>query len=202
MNKPNYDEEMVKTINSLGGNRPKLLLHACCAPCASACLERIKDFFDIYVLFYNPNIEHCEYVKRKNELIRLLNATGWGKLWECEHDTAPFYRAVRGLEECPEGGERCKKCFELRLGRTAAEAKLGGFDYFATTLTLSPLKNAALINEIGKQVGDACGVNWLCSDFKKKDGYLRSIRLSEQFGLYRQNFCGCIYSLPDRDEKN
>jgi len=199
MNKVNYDAEMVKTINSLGERKPKLMLHACCAPCASACLERIKDYFDIYILFYNPNIEHCEYVKRKGELIKLLNSTGWGKLWECEHDTSPFYRAVRGLEECPEGGERCKKCFELRLGRTAAEAKLGGFDYFATTLTLSPLKNAELINEIGKQVGEACGVEWLCSDFKKRDGYLESIRLSQKYGLYRQNFCGCIYSLPSED---
>ncbi len=195
MNKINYDKEGQKIIESLGERKPKLLLHACCAPCSSACLERLKDYFDITVFFYNPNIEDEEYLKRKNELIRFITLTGWAKICDCEHQTRTFYNAVKGLELCKEGGERCAKCFELRLRRTAIEARTGEYDYFATTLTISPLKDEQLINAIGYEIEKEYGVKWLPSDFKKKNGYLRSLRLSEEYGLYRQNYCGCVYSI-------
>lgn len=195
MNKINYDKEGQKILESLGESKPKLLLHACCAPCSSACLERLKNYFDITVFFYNPNIEDEEYLKRKNELIRFITLTGWAKILDCEHQTRTFYEAVKGLELCKEGGERCAKCFELRLRRTAIEAQKGEYDYFATTLTISPLKDEQLINAIGLSLEKEYGVKWLPSDFKKKNGYLRSLRLSEEYGLYRQNYCGCVYSI-------
>lgn len=198
MNAVNYDAVMRKTIEGLNG-KPSLLLHACCAPCSSACLERLKDYFEITVFFYNPNIEDGEYLKRKNELIRFITETGWAKIRDCEHDTAEFYGISKGLEACNEGGERCEKCFLLRLDRTAREAKDLSFDYFATTLTLSPLKNAKLINEIGERLGELYGVKWLYSDFKKSDGYLRSLTLSKEHGLYRQSYCGCVYSKQTLD---
>lgn len=196
MNKINYDKEQRKIISGLGENKPKLLLHACCAPCSSACLERLKDNFKITVFFYNPNIESEEYLKRKNELIRLINETGWADYIDCEHDTASFYSAVKGLEKCAEGGKRCEKCFTLRLTRTAKAAKDGGYDYFSTTLTISPLKDEQLINAIGLNLEKEFSVKWLPSDFKKQNGYLRSIALSKEHNLYRQNYCGCIYSMP------
>lgn len=193
MNAVNYDAVMKKIIEGLD-YKPTLLLHACCAPCSSSCLERLKDSFDITVFFYNPNIEDEEYLKRKNELIRFIGETGWAKIRDCEHDTAAFYGAVKGLETCKEGGARCEKCFSLRLERTAREAKNCSFEYFTTTLTLSPLKNARLINETGERLAELYGVKWLYSDFKKSDGYLRSLTLSEKHGLYRQSYCGCVYS--------
>lgn len=177
-------------IGRLGGKK-KLLLHCCCAPCSSACLERLKDFFSVTVLFYNPNIEDGEYEKRKAEMLRLLKETGWADFSDCDHDTAEFYQAVKGLENFPEGGKRCEKCFYLRLSKTRDEAEKGGFDFFTTTLTLSPLKNAALINSIGEELG---GEKWLYCDFKKKNGYLRSLELSKKYGLYRQDYCGCVFS--------
>lgn len=196
MNKINYDKEQRKIIESLGESKPKLLLHACCAPCSSACLERLKDNFKITVFFYNPNIETEEYFKRKNELIRLINETGWADYIDCEHDTHVYYSAVKGLEKCAEGGKRCEKCFSLRLERTARAAKDGGYDYFTTTLTISPLKDEQLINSIGLSLEKDFSVKWLPSDFKKQNGYLRSIALSKEHNLYRQNYCGCIYSMP------
>ncbi len=195
MNKVNFDREMTAIMQSFGGERKKLLLHACCAPCSSACLERLKDHFDIKLFFYNPNIEDEEYKKRKAELIRLAKETGWAEICECSHDTEEFYSAVQGLEGCPEGGARCAACFKLRLERTAERAKELGADYFATTLTISPLKDAALINATGYAAGEKYGVKWLPSDFKKHDGYLRSLQLSKEYNLYRQNYCGCIFSL-------
>lgn len=201
MNAVNFDAEMKKIIAGLC-DKPSLLLHACCAPCSSSCLERLKDFFDITVFFYNPNIEDEEYLKRKRELIRFIGETGWAKIRDCEHDVSAFYEISKGLEDCKEGGERCEKCFNLRLERTAKEAKEGGFDYFATTLTLSPLKNAKLINQIGERLGKAYGVKWLYNDFKKSDGYLRSLTLSKEHNLYRQSYCGCVYSMDkDRSER-
>jgi len=194
MNAQNYDLKMQNIISSLGESKPKVLLHACCAPCSSACLERLYPHFDVTTFFYNPNIEYCEYEKRKAELVRLLAETGWADILECEHDTATFYSAVKGLEAMPEGGARCIACFKLRLERTAAEAKTKGFDYFCSTLTLSPLKNAAAINLIGEELEKKYNVCWLYSDFKKRDGYLRSIQLSKEHSLYRQSFCGCIFS--------
>lgn len=193
MNARNFDKLMTEEIEGLDGKK-KLLLHCCCAPCSSACLERLKDYFDITVLFYNPNIEDEEYERRKDELLRLISETGWAEVLECGHDTNEFYGAICGLEREKEGGKRCGECFKLRLGKTASLAESGGFDYFTTTLTISPLKNAALINSIGEKLAEGKKVKWLYSDFKKRDGYLRSIRLCEKYGLYRQNFCGCVYS--------
>ena len=193
MNARNFDTLMCEQIKRLDG-RKKLLLHCCCAPCSSACLERLKDYFDITVLFYNPNIEDEEYARRKDELLRLVSETGWAKVLDCEHDTKQFYGAVCGLEREKEGGKRCEVCFGLRLEKTASLAERGGFDYFATTLTISPLKNAELINSIGERLAKVRKVKWLYSDFKKRDGYLKSLRLSKQYNLYRQNYCGCVYS--------
>lgn len=198
MNAKKYDLLMQDEIKNTDG-RKKLLLHCCCAPCSSACLERLKDYFNITVFFYNPNIEDGEYLKRKNELIRFITETGWAKIRDCEHETKAFYEISKGLEDCKEGGERCEKCFYLRLERTAREAKENGFDYFATTLTLSPLKNAKLINETGERLGGTYGVKWLYSDFKKSDGYLRSLTLSKEHQLYRQSYCGCVYSKQTLD---
>lgn len=197
MNAKNYDAEMKKIIAGLGGEKPRLLLHACCAPCSSACLERLHAHFGVTAFFYNPNIEDEEYFKRKAELIRFIGETGWADILDCEHDVNAYYSAVKGLESCPEGGERCAACFKLRLERTATEAKNGGYDYFATTLTLSPLKNAQLINDIGYELAQKYGVKWLPNDFKKADGYLRSLQLSAEHDLYRQNYCGCVFSLPN-----
>ena len=171
-----------------------LLLHCCCAPCSSACLERLKDFFDITVFYYNPNIEDEEYDRRKAELSRLIKETGWAKEIDCDRDKEKYYSAVTGLEKEKEGGKRCAVCFKLRLEKTANTAEELGYDYFATTLTISPLKDAPLINSIGEKLAEGKKVKWLYSDFKKKDGYLNSIRLSEKYNLYRQDFCGCVYS--------
>ncbi len=193
MNARNYDKLMTAQIEKLEG-KPSLLLHCCCAPCSSACLERLYKHFDITVLFYNPNIEDEEYLRRKGELIRLVEKTGWAKTLDCDHNTDLFYLAVKGLEKEKEGGKRCEVCFKLRLEKTAELAEKGGFCYFATTLTISPLKNAELINSIGESLQNGRSTKWLYSDFKKRDGYLRSIRLSEEFNLYRQNYCGCVYS--------
>ena len=194
MNAVNYNAEMRRTIQSFNDEKKKLLLHACCAPCSSACLERLKDFFDVTVFFYNPNIEGEEYLKRKNELIRFIGETGWADILECGHDTAPFYSAVSGYENCAEGGERCAICFKLRLEETAKTAAEGVYDFFGTTLTVSPLKDAPLINSIGKELAEKYGVKWLFSDFKKENGYLRSLQLSKEHSLYRQNYCGCVFS--------
>lgn len=193
MNARNFEKLMQSQLEGLEGKK-KLLLHCCCAPCASACLQRLNDYFDITAFFYNPNIEDGEYSRRRDELIRLLSQTGWGNFSDCGHEKDKFYSAVKGLEREKEGGKRCEVCFSLRLEKTAQTAKDNGFDYFATTLTLSPLKNTALLNEIGEQLAKKYGVSWLYSDFKKKNGYLESIRLSKEYGLYRQNYCGCVYS--------
>lgn len=171
----------------------RLLLHCCCAPCASSCLERLKDYFKITVLFYNPNIGGSEYERRKAELIKFINATGWAEMLDCAHGAEDFYTAAAGLESEKEGGARCAECFKLRLNKTAELADSGGYDLFATTLTLSPLKNARLINETGESAARG-NAKWLYSDFKKRDGYKRSIELSKQYGLYRQNYCGCEFS--------
>lgn len=192
----NYDEMMINRLSSAGEGK-KLLLHCCCAPCSSACLERLKGKAEICVLFYNPNIESEEYERRKSELIRFIKETGWAQFIDCDHDESLFYDAIKGLEHCKEGGERCEKCFELRLHKTYELAKELHFDFFTTTLTVSPLKNAEKINEIGERIG---GEMWLHSDFKKKNGYLQSIRLSKEHNLYRQDYCGCIFSRRDRSK--
>ncbi len=172
-----------------------LLLHSCCAPCSSYCLTQVSPVLKTTVFYYNPNLyPREEYEKRKAEQIRLLKETGLAEFLDCDHSPEEYEAAVLGLEGEKEGGKRCEKCFLLRLERTAREAKARGFDFFATTLTVSPLKNAKLINEIGFSLQEKYGVLYLPSDFKKRGGYLRSIELSKQYGLYRQNYCGCQYS--------
>lgn len=181
---------------------PRLLLHGCCAPCSSYVLEYLATYFDITLCFYNPNIaSREEYEKRAEEERRLLAEMPLARpvsLMVPPWEHAVFLTTVRGAESAPEGGERCRRCFTLRLGEAAKAAKTGGFDCFATTLTISPLKNAALINEIGERAGREWGVPYLATDFKKKGGYLRSIELSRQYGLYRQDFCGCEFSYAAR----
>ena len=192
--KENYEQKMLSQISKIEKGT-KLLLHSCCAPCSSACLERLKDHFSITVLYYNPNIgSEEEYQKRKAEQIRLLKETGWAEIIDCDYDKGAFDEMVKGCENEPERGKRCYLCYKLRLEKTGKTAKEKGFDYFATTLTLSPLKNTAWLNEIGQEVAGRYGVNYLFSDFKKKGGYLRSIELSKEYGLYRQDFCGCEFS--------
>ena len=200
MNKINYQKILDGIIeeNSQNGVVPKLLLHACCAPCSSYCLEYLSNFFEITVFYFNPNISlKEEYEYRLNEekrLISLMEFKNPVKIVDGEYNPNAFYKEVKGLENEPEGGKRCEKCFRLRLEASAKEAKKLGCDYFATTLTISPLKNAGLINTIGEQIGQKYGVKWLFSDFKKKEGYKRSIILSKKYELYRQNYCGSIFS--------
>ena len=182
------------------GKTPHLLLHSCCAPCSTSVIERLAVSFEMAVFYYNPNIfPEVEYEKRKSDQIRLLSDPSYPhrvSIVDSDYDPDAFDRAVRGLENEPEGGRRCERCFLLRLEETAREAKAGGFDYFTTTLTVSPHKNAGQINAIGEMLAEQYGVSYLFSDFKKKDGYKRSIALSETYGLYRQHYCGCQFSLP------
>ena len=187
----NYQLELEKIINSLDSKKT-LLLHSCCAPCSSYCITYLKDYFDITILYYNPNIEPIsEYNKRKEEQIRLCNILGV-KVMDCDYDNSVYHDVIKGLEGELEGGKRCFKCYRLRLEKTASLAN--DFDYFGTTLTISPLKNSKIINEIGLELEKKYGNKYLLSDFKKKEGYKKSIQLSKEYNLYRQNFCGCIYS--------
>lgn len=196
----NYQKELEKLIekNKAAGQVPSLLLHVCCAPCSSYCLEYLSQYFRITVLFYNPNIyPEDEYTHRAAEAKRLISEMNFENevsFIELPFNSQEFYAAVKGFENCPEGGERCFKCYELRLEKAAEFARQGGFDYFTTSLSISPLKNAEKINEIGERIAERYGVKHLPSDFKKKNGYKRSIELSRQYGLYRQNYCGCIFS--------
>ena len=194
MNKTNYDKKMIEQM-AAANEGATLLLHSCCAPCSSTCLERLKDKFKITVLYYNPNIdEEEEYKKRKAEQIRFLEETGWADFLDCDHEAEKFAEMSRGLEEEPERGKRCYLCYALRLEKTALVAKENGYSYFATTLTLSPHKNAEWLNEIGEKLAGRYEVNYLYTDFKKKGGYYRSTELSNEYNLYRQDFCGCKYS--------
>lgn len=200
MNKRNYQKELDTLIEKLppDGKPPRLLLQCCCAPCSSYVLEYLSRHFAITVLFYNPNISpKAEYQKRLAELSRLIAEQPHlhpVKMLDCAYEPERFFEAVRGMETLPEGGARCAVCYELRLRRTAEAAKDGGFDYFTTTLSISPLKNAEKLNEIGAALSAEYGVPYLFSDFKKKEGYKRSIILSKEYGLYRQNYCGCVFS--------
>lgn len=197
MQKVNYQKQLDSIIENLQ-NAPALLLHSCCAPCSSHCIEYLSKYFNITVLYYNPNIyPEAEYEKRKAEQKRLIGEMKTEypvNMLDCDFESDKFYSAVKGLENCREGGERCFVCYRLRLEKTALEAKNNGFDYFTTTLTISPLKNAQKINEIGGQLSSEYGVKFLPSDFKKREGYKRSIELSREYGLYRQNYCGCVFS--------
>lgn len=201
MNAVNYDGEMLKELEGAAGKR--LLLHSCCAPCSSYCLFETAKYLSVTVFYYNPNMD-CreEYEKRKAEQIRFLRETGLADFLDCDYRKEDFVQVARGFEAEKEGGKRCERCFRLRLSRTAEEAKAHGFDYFATTLTLSPLKNARLINEIGFSLQEELGVKYLPSDFKKRNGYLQSVELSKRYGLYRQNYCGCEFSKRERAEES
>lgn len=189
----NYNEEMKKIISNLDDHN-KLLLHSCCGPCSSSVIERLRDYFDITVIYYNPNIEPKEeYEKRKSEQLRLLNELGI-KFMDIDYLNNEYHKKIKGYENEPENGLRCPLCFELRLDKTASKAKENNFDYFGTTLTVSPHKNSKIINEIGLKLEEKHGVKFLLSDFKKEDGYKRSIELSKKYDLYRQDYCGCLYS--------
>lgn len=196
----NYQKELDKLIERLKKEErvPRLLLHSCCAPCSSYVLEYLSDYFEITVFYYNPNIyPESEYTKRILEqqmLIGDMKVKYPVAFMAGNYDREKFYEIARGLEHLKEGGERCFKCYELRLRESAELARKGAFDYFTTTLSISPLKNADRLNEIGTRLGRQYGVEYLQSDFKKKNGYKRSIELSKEYGLYRQNYCGCEFS--------
>lgn len=195
----NYAKELDKLLETLPKESPpKLLLHACCAPCSSYVLEFLSSHFFIELFYYNPNISpKAEFEKRREELERLareMPLKGRVTQLPSEYDGEAFSKLVLGLEAEPEGGTRCFRCYRLRLEAAAKAAKANACDYFTTTLSISPLKNAAALNEIGEEVGEKWGVPYLPSDFKKKNGYKRSIELSKEYGLYRQDYCGCIYS--------
>lgn len=214
----NYQKELDKILEQLTKDESKkgqrLLMHSCCAPCSSYVLEYLREYFRITVFYYNPNISmEPEYRKRVEEQKRLIAAYNMQTekgypidVIEGDYEPMAFYEIAKGLEQCPEGGERCFACYELRLKKTAMLAREKQFDYFSTTLTISPLKNAGKLNEIGEYLAREYNIPWLVSDFKKKNGYKRSIELSAEYDLYRQDYCGCIYSKQERErmkqEKN
>ena len=205
MSKVNYQKELDKILDGIRdrGDRPRLLLHVCCAPCSSYVLEYLSSYFQITILFYNPNISpESEYIFRLEELKRLITEAGYGDctdLVEGSYDPSCFLEMAKGMEDLPERGARCYHCYELRMREAAREAARLGADYFTTSLSISPHKNADWINEIGSRLGQEYGVMHLPSDFKKKSGYLRSIELSRQYNLYRQNYCGCIFSRQEAE---
>ena len=207
MNKRNYQKELDKLIerNQKEGKTPRLFLHACCAPCSSYVMEYLSQYFEITIFFYNPNIAPVEeYSHRVAEIRRLIGEMEFVHpvtLVEGRYDPEEFYEMAKGLENVPEGGERCFRCYRLRMEEAAKLAKEGGYDYFTTTLSVSPHKNAQKLNEIGLRLQEEYGVRYLLSDFKKKGGYLESIRLSKEYDLYRQNFCGCVYSRQKMEDR-
>ena len=205
MNKINYQKELDKVIEVLQrqGRVPRLLLHSCCAPCSSYVLEYLSRYFEITVFYYNPNIyppeEFGKRVEEQKRLIAQLPAEHPISFLDGPYEPERFYEMAKGLEQVPEGGARCFKCYRLRLTETAEMACAGKYDYFTTTLSISPLKNAEKLNEIGDALAEEYGVAYLNSDFKKKNGYKRSVELSEQYGMYRQYYCGCVFSKRERD---
>lgn len=207
MDKINYNILMEQIIldNEKNNRVPTLLLHTCCAPCSTAVIARLSDFFKITVFYYNPNIEpYEEYLKRKEEQQRLLKVFPSKyplTFLDCDYENEKFHAMAKGLEEEKERGPRCFKCYRLRLEKTALKAKENHFDYFGTSLTVSPYKNAQKLNEIGLELAKEYGVSYLVSDFKKEDGYRKSIMYSKEYQLYRQDYCGCIYSKKEREEK-
>ncbi len=201
----NYSKKLDALISSLGEKTPRLLLHCCCAPCSSYCLEYLSAHFDITLLYYNPNISpENEFKKRSAELLRLSEVFPAKNKIEVvipEYDPEEFFDAVKGLETVPEGGERCFKCYRLRLRRAARYAKEHGYDYFCSTLSISPWKNAEKLNEIGGELETEYSVAHLPNDFKKKNGFKHSVELSEQYGLYRQDYCGCVFSKKETEQR-
>lgn len=209
MNRVNYQKLLDELIqkNEREGVVPALLLHSCCAPCSSYVLEYLSQYFKITVLYYNPNIypdeEYWKRVKEQQEFIRKFPAKHRISFLEGAFEKERFYDAVRGVEQIPEGGERCFRCYRLRLTEAARQAQKLQMDYFTTTLSISPLKNAQKLNEIGRQLAEEYGVDYLYSDFKKKGGYQRSVELSHQYEMYRQDYCGCVFSMREREaQKN
>jgi len=200
----NYQAKLDEIIENLDYT-PRLLLHTCCAPCSSRCIEYLSNYFDITVLYYNPNISPVEeYIKRKEEQIRFLNEfNSKNKLdiLDIEYNYQDFLNIVEGLENEKEGGKRCFNCYRLRLEKTAKVALENNYDFFGTTLTVSPYKNSQILNKIGEELENKYNIKYLFSDFKKKEGYKRSIELSKEYNLYRQDYCGCVYSKKERDEK-
>lgn len=185
-------EELIKTLNE----KPTLLLHSCCGTCSTEVISFLKDYFDITIYYYNPNIEPLEeYLHRKREQIRFLKEYKEAKIkfLDCDYDNDSFKQIAKGLESVPEGGARCNKCFYLRMQRTATIAKDNNFEYFGTTLTVSPHKNSEIINEIGEKVMKEYNIKYIYGDFKKNDGYKKSIEMSKAYNLYRQDYCGCLY---------
>lgn len=207
MNKRNYQRELDRLIEGLEKEEkvPTLFLHSCCAPCSSYVLEYLSKYFKITVFYYNPNIyppeEYGKRVEEQKNLIAEMAPVHPISFQAGDYDSSCFYSAVKGLEKEPEGGKRCEACFRLRLTEAAGEAKKGGFDYFTTTLSISPLKNAEVLNTLGEEIGREYGVSYLFSDFKKKGGYQRSVELSKEYGLYRQDYCGCVYSMRKEEDE-
>lgn len=207
MNKINYQKELDKVIEVLQrqGRVPRLLLHSCCAPCSSYVLEYLSRYFEITVFYYNPNIyppeEFGKRVEEQKRLIAQLPAEHPISFLDGPYEPERFYEMAKGLEQVPEGGARCFKCYRLRLTETAEMARAGKYDYFTTTLSISPLKNAEKLNEIGGQLAKDYGVDYLYSDFKKRNGYKRSTELSREYGLYRQDYCGCVFSKKERERQ-
>ena len=202
----NYQLELEKILKEEEGKTPKLLLHACCGPCSSYVIEYLNKYFDITILYYNPNISpQEEFTKRLKEIKRLIKEIPHEnklELIEGRYDYNEFTNISKGLEDCPEGGERCFKCYRLRLEESAKYAKENNYDYFGTTLSISPYKNSKKLNEIGEELSNKYGIKYLYSDFKKKNGYRRSIELSNEYNLYRQDYCGCIYSKEEKIKKD
>lgn len=200
----NYDRKMQALMDGLrsAGKRPRLLLHCCCAPCSTAVLQRLNEGFDITCYYDNPNIDtEEEHALRARELQRFADRSGLASgAVIMPYDPKSFYEAVRGLEKEKEGGARCAVCFRLRLDSAARYAKEQGFDYFTTTLTISPMKDAALLNRLGEEAAAKTGAVFLNSDFKKRGGYLLSTQLSKQYGIYRQDYCGCVFSKREREQ--
>lgn len=199
----NYDNVFKDIIKNIKGT-PRVLLHSCCAPCSSQVLTRLSDYFLVTVLYYNPNIEpFSEYEKRKEEQKRFIKSfpsKNQISFLDCDYENEKFIIMAKGLENIPEGGERCHKCYTLRMEKTAALAKENNFDYFCTTLSVSPFKNSRVLNEIGNILEKKYDIKYLYSDFKKEDGYKKSIEYSKKYNLYRQNYCGCIYSKENKKE--
>ncbi len=205
MNKINYQRKLDELIKKLNGEVKSVVLHSCCAPCSSYCIEYLSKYFKIMVLFYNPNIyPREEYLRRVDEQIEMMgkmDAPNGLEFIEGDYDTSLFYENARGRANETEGGQSCFNCYKFRLEKAAELTKELGYDYFATTLSISPHKNSQIINKIGEQVADEIGVKHLPSDFKKKNGFKRSIELSKDLGLYRQDYCGCVFSKKERDER-
>ncbi len=205
--KRNYQKELEQIIRSVQGKEPAptLLLHSCCAPCSSYVLQYLSQYFQIAVLYYNPNIypseEYWKRVREQEEFIERFSSFYPISFIEGKFEPDRFYETVKGLEHLPEGGERCFRCYELRLREAAEYAKQLKKDFFTTTLSISPLKNAQKLNEIGERLAHEYGIPYLCSDFKKKDGYKQSVALSREYGMYRQDYCGCVFSKQEREQQ-